>query len=105
MEQPDIDSTAISVYVRELEFKNKELSQQYQRIQEESIDTHKFYGTTVTPEICARIHGVCALTVREYVKTGHIPKHPDSTDRKILIRTSDALTLDFRQLKKLARGN
>jgi len=46
------------------------------------------------------MHNVCVETVREYVHAGFIPTHPDSTSRKILILTTDALLLDFKQLKQ-----
>ena len=34
---------------------------------------------------------------------GLIPKHPDSTDGKILIRASDAMVLDFDELQKQSK--
>lgn len=100
-----INSSNIAAYVRELEFTNSELSEIVKRLQEEAIDPQKFYGTAISVDACARIHGVCAQTVRQYIHAGYIPKHPDSTDHKLLIRTSDALILDFRKLKMQNKRN
>lgn len=70
------------------------------RMKKECFDPKKFYGTAITVDACARMHSVCTVTVREYVHAGLIPTHPDSTSRKILIFTIDALLLDFKQLKQ-----
>ena len=85
-----IDSTKISLYIQQLEF----------TVSKECFDPKKFYGTAITVDACARMHNVCVETVREYVHAGFIPTHPDSTSRKILILTTDALLLDFKQLKQ-----
>ena len=77
-----IDSTKISLYIQQLEFTVSNLE------------------ATITVDACARMHNVCVETVREYVHAGFIPTHPDSTSRKILILTTDALLLDFKQLKQ-----
>lgn len=100
-----INSSNIAAYVRELEFENSELSETVRRLREKSIDPQKFYGTAISVDACARIHGVCTQTVRQYIHAGYIPKHPDSTDHKLLIRTSDVLTLDFRKMKMQNRRN
>ena len=96
----DIDSLKISTYVRELELTNLELTQKVQQLESKSINIDKFENTAITVEACARMHGVCVQTVRQYIKDGYIPEHPDSTDRKILIRTSDAILLNFKQLRR-----
>ena len=96
----DIDSLKISTYVRELELTNLELTQKVQRLESKSVNIDKFENTAITVEACARMHGVWVQTVRQYIKDGYIPEHPDSTDRKKLIRTSDAILLNFKQLRK-----
>lgn len=101
MEQAsDIDSLKISTYIRGLELAKIELTQKVEQLESRTINIDKFESTAITVEACARMHGVCVQTVRQYIKEGYIPEHPDSTDRKILIRTSDAILLNFRQLRK-----
>lgn len=101
---PNIDSIRISAYIRKLEIDNAELAAKVTKLQNDSIDLEKFYGTAISAEACARMHGVCVQTVRQYIHAGFIPRHPDSTDRKILIRTSDAITLDFRRFSRMVRA-
>lgn len=95
-----IDSTKIGLYIQQLEFAVSNLEATVTRMKKECFDPKKFYGTAITADACARMHSVCAVTVREYVHAGLIPTHPDSTSRKILIFTIDALLLDFKQLKQ-----
>ena len=99
-ESTQIDSTKISLYVQKLEFTVRNLEATVARMKQECFDPQKFYGTAITVDACARMHNVCVETVREYVHAGFIPTHPDSTSRKILILTIDALLLDFKQLKR-----
>ena len=91
-----IDSTKISLYIQQLEFTVSNLEATITRMKKECFDPKKFYGTAITVDACARMHSVCTVTVREYVHA----THPDSTSRKILIFTIDALLLDFKQLKQ-----
>ena len=95
-----IDSTKISLYIQQLEFTVSNLEATITRMKKECFDPKEFYGTAITVDACARMHSVCTVTVREYVHAGLIPTHPDSTSRKILIFTIDALLLDFKQLKQ-----
>ena len=95
-----IDSTKISLYIQQLEFTVSNLEATITRMKKECFDPKKFYGTAITVDACAWMHNVCVETVREYVHAGFIPTHPDSTSRKILILTTDALLLDFKQLKQ-----
>lgn len=96
----EIDSLKISTYVRQLELTNLELTQKLQQLENKVINIDKFENTSITVEACARMHGVCVQTVRQYIKDGYIHEHPDSTERKKLIRTSDAILLNFKQLRK-----
>lgn len=95
-----IDAGKIAEYVRELEFENEKLKEQLSEVKEGTVRADKFYGTSITVEACAAMHGVCRSTVCNYVAKGYIPRHPNSTDHKILIRTSDALLFDFKQARK-----
>lgn len=97
---PHIDATSIALYVQQLEFTVSNLQDTIARMKQECFDPQKFYGTAITVDACARMHSVCVETVREYVHAGLISTHPDSTTRKILILTVDALLLDFKQLKQ-----
>jgi hypothetical protein len=96
----DIDALKISAYVRQLELDNQHLTQQVQMLKEQIIDIRKFESTTMTVEALARMHNVDPRTVRQYIHEGFIPTHPDSTDRKILIRSADAIRLDFRAFRR-----
>lgn len=97
---PDIDSLTISTYVRGLELTNMELTQKVKQLESKSINIDKFENTAITVEACARMHGVCVQTIRQYIREGYIPEHPDSTDRKKLIRTSDAILLNFKEMRR-----
>ena len=51
----------------------------------------------------AAMHGVSKYTVREYIKLGLIEPHPNSTEKRFLVRGSTALLLDFKELKEEAK--
>ena len=63
----------------------------------------RFYSKSLTADVVAKLHSVTKPTVLKYVKMGLIPKHPDSTDGKTLIRASDAMVLDFDELQKQSK--
>lgn len=96
----DMDSLKISAYVRGLELAKRELEHKVHELESHNINISKFECTAITIEACARMHGVCVQTVRQYVHEGYIPLHPDSMTRKLLIRTSDAIMLDFKKLRR-----
>ncbi len=96
----NINAGSIAEYVRELEFENEKLKEELSETKEGTIRADKFYGTAITVDACAAMHGVCRTTVFNYIAKGFIPRHPNSTDHKILIRTSDALLFDFKQARK-----
>lgn len=82
--------------VKENEILKEQLSEQKQN----TIFVEKFYNVGMTTDVVASLHSVSSALVRKYVKEGLIDVHPLSTDAKILIRASDALRLDFKQLKR-----
>lgn len=88
------DITELVAKVSSLEYENRELKDR------KSIDATRFYASALNVESVASLHGVHPDTVRKYIQMGCIEKHPDSTDAKILIRASTALTLDFKELKR-----
>lgn len=100
----DIDSLKISTYVRELELTNLELTQKVQRLESKSVNIDKFENTAITVEACARMHGVCVQTVRQYIKDGYIPEHPDSTDRKKIDTNIRCDITQFQTTEKSALG-
>ena len=67
-------------------------------------NAEKFYAVPLGVDVVARLHNVSAYLVRRYVKLGLIPTHPSSTDAKIIIRGSDALLLDFNELREKAKS-
>ena len=83
-------------HIENLEIENRTLKEE----QKGKLDATKFYSAAVTVQMISILHGVHADTVRKYVEFGLIERHPDSTDAKILVRGSEALLLDFRELRK-----
>lgn len=96
----EIDSIQISAYVRKLELDNENMAKRIEELERDAIDIHKFELTTLPLMAVARMHNVDPRTIRAYIEDGYILKHPDSTDAKFLIRASDAIRLDFRELRK-----
>lgn len=90
-------------YVQEMEFENTKLKEELSQLKGSRVDAGRFYAVAATIEMVAALHNVHPDTVRKYVSLGLIEKHPDSMDAKFLIRASDALTLDFTELKRRYR--
>lgn len=67
------------------------------------VPVDKFYDTALTTEMVGVLHGVSAGIVRRYIKYGLIPLHPMSTDAKLLVRGSVALSLDFDEIRRKAK--
>jgi len=89
--------------VASLVCRNRELEAKLESIEHTSVLVDKFYNVAMTTEMVARLHSVSEALVRKYIKLGMIETHPMSTDAKLLVRASDALTLDFRMMKFSAR--
>lgn len=98
-----INTREFFVQVNELEYEVLRLREENKELKERSIDAKQFYASAVTTDTVAALHGVNPDTVRKYVTLGCIEKHPNSTDAKILIRASDALLLNFNELRRKAR--
>lgn len=81
---------------------NHRLVQEMEIMKHRCIDTEKFYAVAVGVEIVAKMHNVSTQTVRKYIEMGLIERHPNSMDAKLVIRMSDALRLDFGELKRQA---
>lgn len=89
--------------IQQMQAENIRLTDENARLKANTIDASRFYAAALTVEAVAALHGVHPETVRKYVGMGLIDKHPDSTDGKILIRASDALLLNFKELKRKSR--
>lgn len=86
--------------VMDLVNENERLQEELKYQRENTILVDKFYNVGLTTDVVAALHSVSAALVRKYIKEGLIETHPQSTDAKILVRASDALTLDFKAMKK-----
>lgn len=89
--------------IQQIQAENIRLKEEIARLKSSMIDASRFYAAALTVEAVAALHGVHPETVRKYVGLGLIDKHPDSSDAKILIRASDALLLNFKELKRKSR--
>lgn len=63
------------------------------------VDARQFYNAPLTTRMVADLHGVTPALVRKYIEAGYIPLHPLSSSGKLLVRGSDALTLDFKRMR------
>ncbi len=95
-----INAREIYTWCDEKEEENRKLRDRLTYLEAHCIIADKFYNTALSVKTVADMHAVCPATVRNYVTMGAIPKHPDSTDSKILIRGSVALQLDFDELRR-----
>lgn len=93
-------SRGIIGYLQTLEYENTKLKEENSELKDNRMDAGRFYAAALNVEAVATLHNVHPDTVRKYVSLGCIEKHPDSTDAKILIRASEALMLDFKELRK-----
>lgn len=64
------------------------------------VDAEKLRNLILTAKQVAEMHGVSVRTVQSYAGAGQIALHPSSTDGKMTFRASDALKLNFRELRK-----
>lgn len=79
---------------------NKRLREEIKYVKAHSANIDRFYAKTLTVEMVAYLHDVHPNTVRKYINCGLIEKHPNSSPGKMLIRASEALTLDFDELRR-----
>lgn len=86
--------------VDSLRVKNVALEKENEELKTNSCDCRRFYNTALSTIVVAQLHNVSPELVRKYVKCGLIPTHPMSSDAKVLIRASDALLLDFVEMKR-----
>ena len=79
------------------------LERRCEELEKSNCNAQKFYAVAFDIETVAKLHNVSKYLVRSYLKLGLIEKHPNSTDAKFYIRASDALVLDFKQLREQAK--
>lgn len=91
----------VSVFVENY----RTLERRCAELERSQFNADKFYAVSLPVCIVAKLHGVSEYLVRKYVRLGLIPAHPASTDAKILVRGSDALLLDFNDLRSRASAN
>lgn len=89
--------------IQDMDYSNKKLEEENEYLRAHGVNIDKFYAKTMTVEMVAYLHDVHPNTVRKYINCGLIPKHPNSTNGKILIRASDGLTLDFDELRRKSK--
>lgn len=81
--------------------KTRMLERENEELRSHSCDCRRFYNCAFNTTTVAELHSVSPHLVRCYVKRGLIPTHPMSSDSRILVRASDALMLDFREMKRI----
>lgn len=97
-----IMDTAMTIQaVIDLANENDSLRRENDSIKRSYVNADRFYNVPMTVSMVAELHSVSPDLVRKYVKKRLIETHPKSTDAKILIRASDALMLDFKELRKI----
>jgi hypothetical protein len=62
--------------------------------------SNRFAGVYLSPEEVAKIHGVNKLTVISYIKDGLIEAEQEKKYGSYSIRLSDAIQIDFKELRK-----
>ena len=90
----------VIAHIENIEIENRTLKEEITTLKGRMLDSARFYAAAVDVKMVAILHGVNPDTVRKYVELGLIEKHPDSMEAKILIRGSEALLLDFKELRK-----
>lgn len=90
--------------VAEMVERNTLLELENKMLRDKLVDSERFYSVPMSLEVAGQLHGVSAKVIRRLVELGLIPKHPQSSDSKILIRTSDVLRMSIEELKEKAKN-
>lgn len=99
----NINTREVFAYFNSLELENIELKKRLEFLNNSEVIVDKYYNIALTTNEVAKLHSNTPALVRKYIDLGLIEKHPKSTDAKILVRASDALLLDFKELKQIAK--
>ena len=89
--------------VAELVNRKTLLEQENEMLKSTRVDTERFHSIPMTLEVAGQLHGVSSKVIRRLVELGLIVKHPQSSDRKILIRASEAIRMNIDELKVKAK--
>ena len=89
--------------VAEVVERNALLEQENAMLKANCVDTRRFHNVPLSLEVAGQLHGVSAKVVRRLVDLGLLPKHPQSSDGKILVRASDAISMDIDRLREEAK--
>lgn len=98
-----MDTREVIAHIQGIEIENSRLREEVDRLKQRRLDAGRFYAVAVNVNTVATLHNVHPDTIRKYIDAGLIEKHPDSMDAKILIRASDALLLNFSELRQRYR--
>lgn len=98
-----MEATAVLSEVAALVNECQTLRAENERLRQSSVNADRFYNVALSTADVARLHSVSEYLVRKYIGLGLIDRHPMSTDKKLFVRASDALTLDFKNLKEKAK--
>ena len=89
--------------VAEIVERNTLLELENKMLKEKLVDSERFHSVPMSLEVAGQLHGVSSKVIRRLVELGLIPKHPQSSDSKILLRTSEVLRLSIEELKEKAK--
>lgn len=98
-----MEAAAVVNEVVALVNENRMLKAENDHLRRSAVNADRFYNVALSTTDVARLHSVSDYLVRKYVELGLIDRHPSSTDKKILVRASDALLLDFKEMKEKAK--
>lgn len=98
-----METASVVQEVVALVHENQILRAENERLRQSTVNADRFYNVALSTTDVARLHSVSDYLVRKYIELGLIEKHPLSTDKKLFVRASVALTLDFTELKNKSK--
>lgn len=98
-----MDATSVLSEVAALVNECQMLRVENERLKHSLVNADRFYNVALSTADVARLHSVSEYLVRKYIGLGLIDRHPMSTDKKLFVRASEALVLDFKELKTKAK--
>lgn len=98
-----MEAASVVQEVVALVHENQILRAENERLRNSAVNADRFYNVALSTADVARLHSVSDYLVRKYIGLGLIDRHPMSTDAKMYVRASDALLLDFKEMKEKAK--
>lgn len=98
-----MEAASVVQEVVALVHENQILRAENERLKQSAVNADRFYNVALSTSDVARLHSVSDYLVRKYIELGLIDKHPMSTDAKMYVRASEALMLDFKEMKEKAK--